>query len=146
MKLFWHVIVTIALAVAAVGQVLPGKGIQKGIKFPEYDRQSGKIRSLLTSATALQQKGGPIQLTGVRLETYSYDSGQRKVELVVETPHCLFDVEKRIANSPGAVNVYRTDRRVSLTGEGFLWNSESGLLIVSNNVRTVVFDDDARGN
>lgn len=132
----------VALATLAIGQIFPGKGIQKGIKFPEYDRQTGKIRSMLSSATAVQPQNGPIRLTGVRVETYSYDGGQRKVDLVVEAPHCFFDVEKRIANSPGAVNVYRTDRRVSLTGEGFAWNSESGLLVVSNKVRTVVLDEE----
>ena len=44
----------------AMAQVIPGQGVQKRIKFPEYDRTKGRITSLLTGDQAIPQKNGTV--------------------------------------------------------------------------------------
>ena len=52
----------------AMAQVIPGQGVQKRIKFPEYDRTKGRITSLLTGDQAIPQKNGTVLVKGARLE------------------------------------------------------------------------------
>ena len=75
----------------AMAQVIPGQGVQKRIKFPEYDRTKGRITSLLTGDQAIPQKNGTVLVKGARLETYKYDGVQRKVDLIMEAPTCLLN-------------------------------------------------------
>ena len=90
----------LATAVAGLAQVLPGEGVQRGIKFPEYDRQSGRLKSLLYGATAAQQPDGLILVTGMRVEAYAYRDNVRMVEMVVESPACVFDFRTKTVSPP----------------------------------------------
>ena len=81
-----------------VAQVIPGQGVQKRIKFPEYDRTKGRITSLLTGDQAIPQRNGTVLVKGARLETYKYDGEQRKVDLIMEAPTCFFEFRTRVAS------------------------------------------------
>ena len=74
-----------------LAQVIPGQGVQKRIKFPEYDRTKGRITSLLTGDQAIPQRNGTVLVKGARLETYKYDGEQRKVDLIMEAPTCFLN-------------------------------------------------------
>jgi hypothetical protein len=131
----------LATAVAGLAQVLPGEGVQRGIKFPEYDRQSGRLKSLLYGATAAQQPDGLILVTGMRVEAYAYRDNVRMVEMVVESPACVFDFRTKTVSSTGPVKAQRADGGFTLEGVGFQWCQTNSLLSISSQVKTLVRSD-----
>ena len=133
-----HQIVYIFLVCCVSAQVIPGQGVQKRIKFPEYDRQSGRIISLLTGDRAVPKKNGIILVEGARLETYNYRGAKKKVDLIIEAQTCLFELRSRVASSAGPMRAYRSDGGAMIEGAGFLWRHKLSLLVISNNVRTVM--------
>jgi len=133
-----HQIVYIFLVYCVSAQVIPSQGVQKRIKFPEYDRQSGRIMSLLTGDKAVPQKNGIILVEGARLETYNYRGAKKKVDLIIEAQTCLFELRSRVASSAGPMKAYRSNGGAMIEGDGFLWRHKPSLLVISNNVRTVM--------
>lgn len=116
---------------------MPEQGGQKRIKYPEYDRATGRIKSLLTGDTAVQVEGGLMLITGMRMETYQYDGASRNVDLIIEAPECLFSFRTHVASSDGPMTLRRADGDASLSGRGFEWRQRESTLTISNNVRTV---------
>ena len=133
-----HYMVYFVLLLFAVGQVAPRQGTQKRIKFPEYDRQTGKITSLLTGDRAIPQKNGIVLIQGAHLETYKYQGVKKNVDLIIKAPACLFELRTRVASSDGPMSVARADGAAMLLGNGFYWRQNPSVLIISNNVRTVM--------
>ncbi|MST00747.1 MAG: hypothetical protein EXS29_05495 [Pedosphaera sp.] len=134
-------VLALAGAVVALAQGLPGEGVQRGIKFPEHDRQNGRLKSLLFGATAVQQPDGLVLVTGMRVETYTYRDNVRALEMIVESPACVFDFRTKIASSSGPMKAYRADGSFTLEGVGFQWCQTNSMLSVSNQVRTLVRSD-----
>jgi len=128
----------VAIILTAVSQVLPRQGVQKRIKFPEYDRVTGKIKSLLTGEKATPQKNGYILVEEARLETYVYDGVSRNIDLIIEAPRCLFNFRTRVASSAGNMKVSRADGQAAIEGRGFVWDQRSSTLVISNDVQTVM--------
>ena len=128
----------VAIIVMGLAQVLPKQGVQKRIKFPEYDRVTGKIKSLLTGEKATPQKDGYILVEEARLETYVYDGAIRNIDLIIEAPRCLFNFRTRVASSAGNMEVSRADGQAAIEGQGFVWDQQSTVLVISNDVRTVM--------
>ena len=115
----------------------PSQAGQKRIKYPEYDRATGRMKSLLTGETAVQVEGGMMLITGMRLETYEYNGAARKVDLIIEAPECLFSFRTHVASSDGPMTLRRADGDASLSGRGFEWHQRESYLTISNNVKTV---------
>ena len=109
----------------SLAQVIPGQGVQKRIKFPEYDRTKGRITSLLTGDQAIPQRNGTVLVKGARMETYKYDGKQRKVDLIMEAPTCFFEFRTRVASSSGPMRVFRADGGAVLEGRGFFLAAKS---------------------
>ena len=124
------------LALAIPAQAQPG-GVQKRIKFPEFDRATGRIKSMLTGEKAVRAKNGGLLITGARLETYQYHGNQRIVDLIIEAPTCLFSFRTRIVSSDGPVTLRRADGDAALSGRGFEWRQRESTLVIFNEVRTV---------
>ena len=122
----------------SMGQEPPRKGVQRLIKFPEYDIATGRIKSLLTGDKAIPQQNGQILVTVARLETYVYDGAVRNVGLIIEAPRCLFNFKTRVASSTGPMTVFRADGGAAISGRGFVWEQRSSMLVISNAVRTVM--------
>jgi hypothetical protein len=95
------------------------------------------MKSLLTGETAVKVEGGMILITGMRLETYQYTGAERKVDLIIEAPECLFSFRTHVASSDGPMTLRRADGDASLSGRGFEWRQRESTLTISNNVRTV---------
>ena len=131
--------VFVMLAVGIQGQPTgAGQGMQKKIKFPEYDPVSGRIKSLLTGDQAFPQKNGTLLVEGTRLETYVYEGKLRKLDLIITAPTCLFSFRTRVVSSDGPMRVDRADGTASLSGRGFVWNQKKSSLIVKDRVNTVM--------
>jgi hypothetical protein len=122
---------------AAHASEAPNQAGQKRIKYPEYERATGQIKSLLTGDTAVQVEGGMMLITGMRMETYKYDGGTQKVDLIIEAPECLFSFRTHVASSDGPMTLRRADGDASLSGRGFEWHQRESYLTISNNVKTV---------
>jgi hypothetical protein len=128
----------LALGIFSLAQVIPRQGVQKRIKFPEYDRATGRIKSLLTGKQAIPQNNGQILVVGARLETYVYDGAVRNIDLIIEAPRCLFNFKTRVASSAGPMRAFRADGEAKIEGRGFVWEQRSSTLVISNAVRTVM--------
>ena len=136
----WCVGVLLLLCVAVTGaaQAVPGQGLQKAVKFPEYDRQTGRLKSLLSGDTATPSAEGEVLVTGVRLETYTYEGGRQIVDLIIETPKCLFNLRSRVASSTDRMKAFRADGAATLEGRGFEWSQKTSLLLIQSDVRSVL--------
>ena len=135
---FFILLGIVAVLLTAIAQVRSGQGVQKRIKFPEYDRTTGKIMSLLTGEKATPQKNGYILVEEARLETYVYDGEIRNIDLIIEARRCLFSFRTRVASSAGRMRVSRADGQAAIEGRGFVWDQRSSTLVISNEVRTVM--------
>ncbi len=129
---------TVTVILAAIAQVLPRQAVQKRIKFPEYDRTTGKIKSLLTGKKAIPQKNGYILVEEAKLETYVYDGSIQNIDLIIHAPKCFFNFSTRVASSAGSLTVRRADGQAMMKGRGFVWEQRSSTLVISNDVQTVV--------
>ena len=128
----------LALGIFSLAQVISRQGVQKRFKFPEYDRATGRIKSLLTGKQAIPQKNDQILVVGARLETYVYDGAVRNIDLIIEAPKCLFNFKTRVASSTGPMKAFRADGEAVIEGRGFVWEQRSSTLVISNGVRTVM--------
>ena len=128
----------VAVILAAIAQVLPRQAVQKRIKFPEYDRTTGKIKSLLTGKRAIPQKNGYILVEGAKLETYVYDGAIKNIDLIIHSPKCLFNFTTRVASSADSMTVRRADGQAMIEGRGFAWDQRNGTLVISNAVKSVM--------
>jgi len=136
------------LALAAFGtgsgsvthaQLATGGSIKGGFKFPDYDRVSSTLKSLLTGRTARQQQDGTVHVTDLRVETYAYPTPEQKeVEVVVQAPTCSFDMERKLASSPGPVRIERADGQFTILGEGFELKQADAVFNISNNVHAIL--------
>ena len=135
---FFILLGIVAVLLTAIAQVRSVQGVQKRIKFPEYDRATGKIKSLLTGERATPQKNGYILVEKARLETYMYDGTTKNIDLIIEAPKCLFNFRTRVASSAGNMKVSRADGQAAIEGRGFVWDQQSTVLVISNDVRTVM--------
>ena len=120
-------------------QLATGGTIKGGFKFPDYDRVSSALKSLLTGRTARQQQDGTVHVTELRVETYAYPKPQQKeIEIVVLAPTCNFDMERKLASSPGPVMIERADGQFTILGEGFELKQSESVFTISNKVHAIL--------
>lgn len=94
-----------------------------------------QVKSVFSGAEALPQAGGYYLVKQLKLETFR-ETGE--CEIIVEAPQCLYDSKKRLASSPGGLQVRTGDGRFMIEGEGFLWQQTESHLTISNCVHTVI--------
>jgi hypothetical protein len=99
---------------------------------PPHQRQ---MKSRLSGAEARPQAGGLLVITRLKLEIFDTNGAP---EVVITAPHCVYDTQKGVANSPGHLRLETGDGDSHVEGDGFLWRQSSSLLTISNNVRTVI--------
>ena len=128
----------VTVILTAIAQVLPRQAVQKQIKFPEYDRTTGRIMSLLMGEKAIPQKNGYVLVEDAKLETYVYDGAIKNIDLIIHSPKCLFNFTTRVASSADSMSVRRADGQAMIEGRGFAWDQRNGTLVISNAVETVM--------
>lgn len=112
-------------------------GMTKGFKYKDYDQQN-RLKSVLSGKEARPQIDDRILITGLHVETYRADG---QVDMIVESPECVFDRKSRIASSPGSVAARSADGRFFISGEGFEWRQADAHLVLSNRVHTILSKD-----
>lgn len=111
----------------------------KGWKLAIHDdnyREEAKI----FGKEAFQDKEGLFQIKSVHLETYGFDPAgtTQTTNLIIEAATCQWDLESRVAHSPDSITAFTADGKFRTTGKGFQWSQHSGLLIITNGVRTTL--------
>ena len=99
---------------------------------PPHQQQ---MKSRLSGAEARPQAGGLLVIKELKLEIF--DTNGAPV-VVIQAPHCVYDTQKGVANSPGHLRLETGDGDSHVEGDGFLWRQSSQLLTISNNVHTVI--------
>jgi hypothetical protein len=105
-----------------------------GFSIPEVDENGDMKWRVMGESARLKPTGGPIDITKVRLEMYK----NARVDMVLTSPRCLFDREKREAETDAPVEI--TGRSLVITGDGFFWSGTNNLLVIRNNARVIVSD------
>ncbi len=115
----------------------PGIGEVSNFSTSEYYEPPNErqVKFQLTGANARRLTGGKVLLSQMQLETFR-ETGQR--DTIIEAPECTYDTLQRVASSPGQLHVRSGDGRLTVDGEGFLWQQDNSLLTVSNQVRALV--------
>ena len=128
------------LASTARGQQMAGVEamdfkIQLENYAPPFEAQP---RTLLESAKVQPQQGGKILMTDAKLKTFSTNG---TLELLAQSPQCIFDSNQRTASSPEPLQLETGDRRFFTEGQGFLWDQTNSTLLISNRVHTITWKD-----
>lgn len=92
-----------------------------------------QVKYRLSGAEARPEGDGTLRITQMKLETFGEDGA---LQVIVETPDCIYESARRVASSPGRLQVQTGDGRFFVEGEGFLYQAGESFLTVSNQVRS----------
>src|SRR5262249_18755309 len=71
---------------------------------------------ILLEGARAQPRSSQIWITEARLKTFRTNG---TLEMLAETPHCVFDSAQKTVSSPATVQIQSPDQRFFLEGEGF---------------------------
>ena len=103
-----------------------------GFSIPEVDDKGEMKWKVLGDFAKFNPRGGPVDITGVRLEMYK----NANVDMVLTSPQCLYDRDKREAETESPVRI--TGKDMSITGNGFYWSGTNNMVVIRRNARVVV--------
>lgn len=111
----------------------------KGWKLAVVD-DNYREEAKLFGKEAFQKEEGVFQIETVHLETYDFDQTgiTQRTNLIIEAATCQWDLETRVAHSPDSITAFTADGKFKTTGKGFQWSQHTGLLIITNGVRTTL--------
>jgi len=146
LRVAWLTLCLVAVVVPILAQQ-SRYGISKGLRLPQYYAMSelgpgrtNQVKSVLRAAEAVENADHTITGTGVRIESRDL-SGE--TNLVVEAPSSQLDLLRRVAWSPGPLEVHSGDGRFYITGVGFFCDLTNATLLISNRVHTLIQKDAA---
>lgn len=131
------VMTLVLLAGSARGQKTAGaKGevvkVQLETHDPPYEAQ---VKTLLEGAKADMLPGGRLFLfTDAKLSSFNTNGA---LEMVAETPHCVFDSTAKTVSSDQHLQVWTADGLFT-EGKGFILQLTNSNLIISNHWRTTL--------
>jgi len=117
---------------AAVWAQLNGQATVTGFSIPEVGEDGEMKWKVLGDSARFNPSGGPVDITQVRMELYR----NAKVDMVLTSSRCLFDREKREAETEAPVEI--SGKNIVITGDGFFWSGTNNLLVIRNNARVIV--------
>ena len=98
---------------------------------PPFETQ---VKSLLKGSEA-EPHGGLIFIRDAQLLTFNDAGG---LDMTVTAPKCVFDTAQKSVSSSGHLEVQSGDGAFYMSGEGFLWQQTNNVLIISNNMQTII--------
>ncbi|MBG87371.1 MAG: hypothetical protein CMO80_10780 [Verrucomicrobiales bacterium] len=132
-------LLTISILMALNSLAQPGGGVSgRNFRIPHYDQKTSKLISILSGSHAQQQSRNVVQVSGLVIETYSYEGNARTTNLVVTAPKCLVNLQQKVASSSGPLAARTLDGSLAIQGVGFEWRQSDSRLIISNDVKTAV--------
>ena len=123
--------VTLLIAFRALAQ--SPTAATTGYSFPIRDK-NGVVRTWFKGAAFKPVSFA--QPTIVNVEQFRVETAREDgtPELVGTAPQCTLDAATKVATSSGPLTVLQADGQLSLRGEGFRWDHESGRLTISNKL------------
>lgn len=103
-----------------------------GFSIPEVDDQGVLKWKVLGDFATFNPHGGPVDITRVRMEMYK----DAQADMVLTSPKCLYDRERREAQTDAPVQI--TGKNLFITGTGFFWSGTNNLLVIRRDARVVV--------
>jgi lipopolysaccharide export system protein LptA len=140
---YFAIAILFCTAVACLGQQQPRiAGNLKVTNFkvaPEFfdPPNQAQVKWMLEGAEAEPKPDGLVVVKDARLRRFRMDGS---VELEVKTPQCIFDQGDNSIRSPGLLHAQTGDGRSQIEGTGFLWQTNSTLML-SNDVKTLIQPD-----
>ncbi|WCJ59948.1 hypothetical protein NXS98_02145 [Fontisphaera persica] len=121
------------LAASLLAQERP-VGRVKNFAVPDYDAQNRR-KAVLYGEEAISGTNGLWHINRLRIESYA---GQTNPAWIVEAPACLYHDPTRRAWSDASLTAISTDGQLRVTGQGFDWRQTEQILVISNEVRTLL--------
>jgi hypothetical protein len=144
MKISILLLITVILlaAIDNRAQQFPIAGSASGFNSVEYypAPHAQDIKRLFSGEEAEPEAGGMLLVKKVKIEMFDLNG---KLQLSAEAPECTYDPINNVADSPEKVHIRTGDNALQIDGEGFLWRQSDSLLIISNQVHTVIDRTDA---
>jgi hypothetical protein len=116
---------------------IPLKRDAKGVKLP-YFGTNGKLQMHFDIALATRIDNEHLQMKAAKLETYNDDGA---LEMTIEIPTSILDLNTRVITSDKPVTVRRTD--FELTGETMTFNTETRAGRLIGKVRMLIYNRSA---
>lgn len=120
-----------------ISQAIPlgGDSQMKGFRVPTYD-DNNVMTSQIFGETARVLPDGNVEITGLKLEFYSYLGEERITDMTVTSPLCFFNRARGVVVSESDVRISRNEMVV--TGKGFRFNNDKQELKILNDSRVVL--------
>ncbi len=100
---------------------------------PKY--KDNQLRSKIMGRNAVTYNG-IATLKQVHVETYTYANGKPVVDMIVESPAGVYDMDKGVFTSKEAVKARKADGSFTIAGLGFEYRQNDLHLTISNNCHT----------
>jgi len=117
---------------------LLGQSIKK-FRYPNYDNQ-GQLKMEVAGNHAQVLPQGLIKIADLNMTFYE----EGKKAMTIATPVCLYDRLKQTATSKSRVFVTRSEIKIS--GIGFDWNENDGVIRINDNSRVVMQKTEQKSN
>jgi hypothetical protein len=100
-----------------------------------YEAPHPQLMKSRMSGAEAQPDGQRLLITQLKLEMFDTNGAP---EVVVKAPHCVYDTQTGVANSPGHIRLESGDGKSHVEGDGFLFRRDDSFLTISNHVHTVI--------
>ncbi len=128
---------------AAPWFVVAQTSLLQGIKVKDFSMpgdyydppNQSQMKSLVQGKEAEPLDAERYLIHQLNLTTFRLN-GER--DMLVRAPECVYDTARRVASSPGHLEAQTADGAFFIEGEGFLWQQDSSVLIISNHVHTII--------
>ena len=151
-RCMFSLLLAIVVAVPVMGQSSAGDlsdaiplgtdSQMKGFRVPTYDDEN-VMTSQIYGETARVLPDGNVEITGLRMEFYSYEGEERITDMTVTSPLCYFNRTRGVVISDSDVRISR-DQMV-VTGKGFRYSNKNQELKILSNSKVVLKGATSKG-
>jgi hypothetical protein len=117
----------------SAGPVGSGTNVTSVMYFDPPNEQQIKVR--LSGAEMSSLPGAMYDVKKLKIERFGEDG---KLQAVAVAPECIYAPMDGVANSDGPLELTMEDGKMRLQGQGFQWQQEQSLLVISNRVHTII--------
>src|SRR4051812_44909242 len=125
-------ILLLDFAVAQIPAGVSGKKVS-------YSHYEGSVpRALITAQNVKPLSGKNILAVEFKLTTFR-DGNPTNIEVVIESPECVFNYDSHLASSTNRLILYNAETNLLIEGRGFMWQpGPTNVLTISNDVHTII--------
>jgi lipopolysaccharide export system protein LptA len=135
---FFFLILLLSASVVSVRAQLPQGLSGKRIAYAIQDK--GKLKAILYGENAKQITRSEVLITKFTMKTFR-NGDTNQLEVVAEAPECLANLNASVASSAGPIKAYTAATNLYIEGVGFFCQQSNALLVISNNVETIIRKD-----